>query len=112
VDVKGAFLNGDFNNGESIYMEVPQGFEKYYDPLYYVLLLLQTIYGLKQSAFSFWKQLLKCFRSMRFKRSKADPCLYYSWRKQDLVLWVSWIDDCLVVGKQNRAKNAKKQLMD
>eukprot|EP00957_Ditylum_brightwellii_P040861 3092645-Ditylum_brightwellii.AAC.1 len=30
VDVKGVFPHGDFEYGEEIYMEVPQGFESYY----------------------------------------------------------------------------------
>jgi hypothetical protein len=30
LDVEGAFLCGDFENGEKIYMEVPQGFEGLY----------------------------------------------------------------------------------
>jgi hypothetical protein len=60
LDVQGAFLHGDLDYGKTIHMEVPQGFEKHYDPLYYVLLLLKTIYGLKQSAFQFWKSILLC----------------------------------------------------
>jgi histone deacetylase 1/2 len=110
VDIKGAFLHGDFEDGKNLYMEVPEGFDKYYDPMYYVLLLLQTIYGLKQSAMAFWRQLLKAFRSMGFKRSKADPCLYFAWTLLGLVLWISWIDDCLVVGKAEGVKKAKRKL--
>ena len=49
VDVKGAFLHGDFEDGEKIYMEVPKGFRKYY-ATNIVLLLLQTLYGLKQAS--------------------------------------------------------------
>ena len=49
VDVQGAFLHGEFEDGETIYMEVPQGFERHY-PTGAVLKLCKTIYGLKQSA--------------------------------------------------------------
>jgi hypothetical protein len=31
IDVKGAFLKGRFNNGEEIYLQIPQGFEIYYE---------------------------------------------------------------------------------
>jgi hypothetical protein len=112
LDVQGAFLHGRFDYGETIHMEVPQGFEKHYDPMYYVLLLLKTIYGLKQSAFQFWKAILLCFASMGFKRSKSDPCLYYKWSTTGLVLWVSWIDDCLVMGHRTAVKGARKQMTD
>jgi hypothetical protein len=73
--------------------------------------LLQTIYGLKQSAKAFWVKLLKSFKSMGFERSKADPCLYFAWTINGLVLWVSWIDDCLVLGNKAGMQTAKEQMM-
>ena len=45
LNLQGTFLHGKFDNGKTIHMEVPKGFEKHYDPTYYVLLLLKTIYG-------------------------------------------------------------------
>jgi hypothetical protein len=110
LDFQGAFLHGEFDQGEEIHMKVPQGFEKQYDPMYYVLLLLKTIYGLKQSTFQFWKAILLCFSSMGFVRSKADPCLYFKWSREGLVLWVSWIDDCLVMEPTDSVKAARKQM--
>jgi hypothetical protein len=111
LDVKGAFLCGNFENGEKIYMEVPQGFEGFY-PKNYVLLLLKTIYGLKQAALAFWRELLKAFRHMEYGRSKADPCLYFRWTALGLILWLSWVDDCLVGGKDEGVKKAKGQMME
>ena len=58
VDIKGAFLHGHFENGEIIHMSVPKGFKRYY-PRDVVLLLLKTLYGLKQAAMAFWRELLK-----------------------------------------------------
>ncbi len=102
LDVKGAFLCGNFENNEEIYMKVPQGFERFYSENA-VLLLLKTIYGLKQAAMAFWKELLKAFYGMGYnKRSKADPCLYFGWTLTGLVLWSSWVDDCLVCGTSQR----------
>jgi hypothetical protein len=93
-------------------MEVPEGFEKWYDPRLYVLLLLQTLYGLKQAAKAFWEQLLKAFKHMEYSRSKADPCLYFKWTMYGLVLWISWIDDCFVVGDRRGVEIAKKEFME
>ena len=98
LDVKGAFLCGNFENDEEIYMKIPQGFERFYSKNA-VLLLLKTIYGLKQAALAFWRELLKAFRSMQYGRSKADPCLYFKWTALGLILWLAWVDDCLVAGK-------------
>ena len=49
VDVKGAFLLGELEQNEQIYMEIPEGFEQFYDADC-LLLLLKTLYGLKQAA--------------------------------------------------------------
>ena len=111
LDVKGAFLHGEFEDGEEIYMEVPQGFEEYY-PDNVLLKLLRTLYGLKQAAMAFWRQLLKAFRNMNYERSKADPCLYFAWTVYGLILWLSWIDDCVCAGKTEGVLMAKKQMMD
>jgi len=112
LDVQGAFLKGRFENGEKIYMDVPQGFEKYYDPQVWVLLLRRTIYGTKQAAYAFWRELLKAFKSMDYSRSKADPCLYFAWTVYGLIVWLSWVDDCLVCGKKEGVLQAKKQMME
>ena len=98
MDVKGAFLNGKFSDGERLYMKVPEGFEKHYGNNV-VLLLLKTIYGLKQAAMCFWRELVRVMTEMGHKRSKADPCMYYSWNENEkLAIWLSWIDDNLCVG--------------
>ena len=52
MDVKGAFLHGEYFDGKEIYMQVPEGWEQYY-PTNAVLKLLRTIYGLKQAAVAF-----------------------------------------------------------
>jgi hypothetical protein len=114
LDVKGAFLHDDFGQQEKpLHMCIPQVMEKFY-PLHWILLLLKTIYGPCQSAYAFWHMfLLSVFRSMGFKRSKANspPCLYFAWTKNGLCLWVSWVEDCLVVGMKEAVAIAKKQLM-
>gem|GEM_PF-6951265 len=110
VDVKGAFLHGNLDDGEKIYMEIPEGFESKYSANC-VLLLLRTLYGLKQAAMAFWKQLLAAMRRMNFERSRADPCLYYCWTNLGLVLWLSWIDDCLCMGPAEVVEEKKKELM-
>jgi hypothetical protein len=107
LDVQGAFLNGRFEDGEELYMQVPEGFVNYYSGNV-VLKLKRTIYGLKQAAYAFWRELLKAFKAMHFQRSKADPCLYYKWNDDGLILWISWVDDCLVAGNEKQVLNTKK----
>ncbi len=57
VDVKRAFLHGEFEDGEKIHMKIPRGFKKYFSAES-VILLLKCLYGLKQAAKAFWRQLL------------------------------------------------------
>jgi len=115
VDVKGAFLHGEFEqDDEPIYMGVPQGFESHYEDDV-VLLLGRTIYGLKNAARAFWKELLKAFSKMDCERSKADPCMYFQWTAIGLMVWLSWIDDCVCFGNETdveKSRNQMKELFD
>jgi hypothetical protein len=90
-------------------MEVPEGFEEFYGA-YVLMSLLQTIYVLKQAAMVFWRELVKSLTGMKFKRSAADPCIYYCWTMYGLVFWLSWIDDCLVAGDKRTVEAAKEQM--
>ena len=78
VDVKGAFLQGKFKNGKKMYIDVPDGLEKFYGSQKDVVMCLNVpIYGTKQAASCFYKQLVKRMADCGYKRSKADPCLYF-----------------------------------
>jgi hypothetical protein len=111
VDVKGAFLHGEFEDGEIIHLKVPQGFEKHF-PKGSVLLLLKCLYGLKQAAKAFWRQLLRAATTMGLKQSTADPCLYYKWVDGRLIMMMSWIDDNAIVRQESDVTDLKKALMD
>jgi Reverse transcriptase (RNA-dependent DNA polymerase) len=76
VDVNGAFLHGHFEEKHKMYLSIPKGFEKYYGSDV-VLLLQQTLYGTKQAALQFWRELLKSMVKMFYKQSQADPCLFF-----------------------------------
>ena len=100
MDVKGAFLKCGFRSQHKVAMEVPRGFEKFY-PYGWLLLLLKTLYGCKQAAKMFWEFLLKLMQSMGFDRSKADPCLYFAWTQFGLILFLSYIDDMILMGNKD-----------
>ena len=81
-------------------MGVPRGFEKFY-PIGVLLLLLKTIYGLKQSAFEYWRALLAALKAGKLTRSKADPCVYFKWTEKGIVIWASWVDNLLSCGNKD-----------
>ena len=111
MDVKGAFLYGEFDEAHKVYMEVPQGWERFY-PSNVILMLLKTVYGCRQSAKAFWKKLLQALKRMGFKRSKADSCLYFRKTDKGLVLIISWIDDLLIAGPKELVLETKELMKE
>jgi len=110
LDVKGAFLQGEFDKDEAdIYMHVPDGLEDHYGDNV-LLKLLAPIYGLKNASMAFYKKLKRCMNKIGCTRSLADPCLYFTWAT-NLVIWLSWIDDCMYCGKPEDVKQCKTKLM-
>ena len=110
VDVKGAFLHGEFENDEQIFTKIPEGFEKYWDPKTWAWKLLKTVYGMKQAAMCFWRELLKAMNHMQFERGKADPCMYWKYDKEKgYTIWLSWIDDCLGIGPRENVIKSKNE---
>jgi hypothetical protein len=74
--------------------------------------LKKCLYGLKQVAKAFWRQLLRAASAMGLKQSTADPCLYYKWVDKWLVMMMSWIDDNAIVGQESDIMQLKKDLMN
>lgn len=60
VDVKGAFLHGQFDSCEILYCKIPERFADEYNPKKYCWLLKKSVYGLNrlQECFgtNYWKQ--------------------------------------------------------
>ena len=51
--------------------------------------------------------------SIGLLRSKADPCLYYTWDAlYGLVIILSWIDDLSIFGKREGVLHYKKKITD
>jgi hypothetical protein len=105
LDVEGAFLQGSFTDGEELYIEIPDGFEKFYGPKgENVLRMNVPMYGTKQAGNCFYKALVKGVKGKKYLRSNADPCLYFIWRDGRLSLMVSWVDDLLCLGSPDDVK--------
>ena len=106
VDVNNAFTESELK--EKIYMLAPNGLSIKSGR---VLLLLKSLYGLKQSARE-WNQ--KCDRALvklEFKRTSSDPCVYY--READGAIVGVYVDDLLILapqGKQSVIDNVKAGL--
>jgi hypothetical protein len=97
VDVETAFLHGNLQ--EEIYINVPKGMNQDDNTC---LLLKKTIYGLVQSARVFYNELLSTLKSMGFNENKSDPCLLSRWINGKVIMIGIYVDDCLVVGKEDQ----------
>ena len=97
INVGGAFLQGQFANGEELYREVPDGFHEWYEGDV-VLRINVLLYGTKQATYCFFMTFAAQIKNATYKRSKADPCLYFGWIDSDMVVFVAWVDDVMVLG--------------
>ncbi len=97
IDIKSAYLNGELNDNEKIYMRQPPGF-----PLPNatgkVLRLRKMIYGLKQSGRRWYQAFTKiCSETLGLKRCDVDQAVFY-WREgESLIVIAVHVDDCTIV---------------
>lgn len=109
LDVKTAFLHGDLQ--EEIYMEQPEGFEeKGKEKL--VCKLKKSLYGLKQAPRQWYHKFDSFMTSNGYKRTVADPCVYFRKFPGDIfIILLLYVDDMLVVGQNlELISNLKKDL--
>ena len=106
VDVNNAFTESDLR--EKIYMQAPNGLHIKFNK---VLLLLKSLYDLKQSAREWNQKCDKALTKLGFKRTAADPCVYY--READGAIVGVYINNLLILaprGKQSVIDNVKTEL--
>jgi len=107
LDVKSAFLYGQLD--EEIYMEQPEGF-KIHCQEQKVLHLCQAIYGLKQAALAWWKELLTFMHKIGFECSQSDAGIFiYKAKNRDIVIAMIYIDDSSFMGNNATLVKEKKK---
>ena len=74
----------------------------------HALLLNVPLYGTKQAMNCFYKTLIK--RKKRYDKSKADSCLYFMWRECRLLVFVSWVDELMILGEEPDVVQVEKDL--
>jgi len=95
MDVSAAFLNSDMDT--EIYMKQITGYEDL-TKADYVLLLLRSLYGLKQSPRLWHKTIHPFLESLGFTAMEADPCIYFQWKSQKLQLISLYVDNLGIAG--------------
>ena len=98
VDVKGAYLNGELQPDEVLYMHHPPGYRE--DKSGCVLRLLKSLYGLKQAGHRWYQKFVSIFNTLRFTQCKVDQAVFYKRDKdqQMSIVVAVHVDDCTIAG--------------
>ena len=108
LDVKTAFLYGKLD--EEIYVEQPEGF-KLKGQEDKVLQLYRAIYGLKQAALAWWKELDQSLQQLGFKRLYADSGIFVAHHGDGMPIAIlAYVDDILFLGPNSALLASKKKL--
>ena len=91
VDVKTAFLHGELEPGEIIYMRRPSGLTDADMPE--IVQLDKCIYGLPQASARFREHSDVVLRKAGFAPLISDPCVYYLSSGKDFVIAMIHVDD-------------------
>lgn len=102
LDVKTAFLHGDLE--EEIYLEQPEGYQKPGQEEL-VCKLNKSIYGLRQASRTWNSKFDGILKSIGFKRSDADHCVYTRKEGDDIIYLAIWVDDGLLCGNNMEKLN-------
>jgi hypothetical protein len=95
VDIKSTYLNATLK--DTIYMQALPGYLKTED-FGKVLLLLRSLYGLKQAGFEWSEELEKFFLDYGFTCSQVDQAVYFRWNAEEPIITVS-VDDMAMTSK-------------
>jgi hypothetical protein len=102
-DVLCAFIHGEFEPGENIYVEMPLDFSQHSkDGTRKVLKLKKTHYRLCQSPQAFWKYITEKLKTCGLEQSKFDPCLFVGTK----VICVVHVDDIIFWSKDTEDINS------
>jgi Reverse transcriptase (RNA-dependent DNA polymerase) len=109
-DFHSAFLNGKLNPDKEGFMEQPQGYEEF-NQKRYVCKLFKSLYGLKQAGRKWYNALCKVLANIGFKRSEADPAVFYAHEGNNITILECHVDDCTITGNsENLIKTYKNKL--
>ena len=95
MDVVSAFLNGDL---EEIYMKKPLGYVQL-GKENLVCKLQKSIYGLKQSPCCWNQKLCDHLKSLGFKESGTDSCVFIKTESNNLKIIAVYVDDLILIAK-------------
>ena len=106
IDVETAFLYGILK--ELVYLKIPEGFNEFSGDTATdddVIVLDKALYGLVQACRVWVNTLIEYLLEIGFKRSRADPCLLMRSNIDGYVVFLLYVDDCMICGSRDGVKN-------
>ena len=110
VDVKSAYLNGEFEVDEVIYMHQPPGFPISDQPGK-VLCLRRPLYGLKQSSRRWYEKLRQLLVDAGFRHCESDHAVFTKHSEDGLGIITVHVDNMMIAASSsNLLQEIKRQL--
>jgi hypothetical protein len=96
IDIKGAYLNGELTDKETIYMSQPPGYHAP-DSSGKVCILRKTLYGLKQSGRRWYQKLVDIMLTkLLFSRCDVDQAVFFRHTNDATIIVLVHVDDCTI----------------
>jgi hypothetical protein len=94
-DFNSAYLNGELDKNEEIYMKPPP---RYTSEGEQVKRLLKSLYGLKQAGRKWYNTLCHALTDLGFQVNDANPGVFSSHINDHTTILTIHVDDCLITG--------------
>ena len=114
IDVETAFLHGEFEEGEEVFMDIPMGLyevEGNVDANEDCLYLLKTTYGLTQASRAYFRFSTTILKDIGFEGGDADPCMLHWKSKYGMVYIGLYVDDCLCIGQTEALELLEEEMI-
>jgi len=99
-DFNSTYPNGELEDTEEIYMEQPLGYEE--GSKDFVKRLRKALYGLKQAGRRWYDTFKRELADLSFRASAADPGVFYTRIRGNVLIIAAHVDDCAMTGNSGR----------
>jgi len=99
-DFNSAYLNGELEDTEEIYMEQLLGYEE--GGKDFVKWLRKALYGLKQAGRRWYDTFKRELADLGFRASATNPGVFYARIRGNILIVAAHVDDCAMTGNSGR----------
>ena len=108
-DFNGAYLNGELDDNEEIYMQAPPSYDSEGEQ---VKRLLKSLYGLKQAGRKWYDTLCRALNDLGFVANDADPGVFFAHDGEHVTILAIHVDDCLITGSSTNLISSYKEKLN